>query len=54
MQGDNDGRNLFLAADFREIPAALRRTAMSGYILKKGQNFKSWKRRYFVLEGMSG
>lgn len=52
MQGEaTDGRNVFMSEDFRDIPAKLRATTISGYIIKQGQNFKTNRRRFFVLEG---
>ena len=49
--GGDDGRVAFMSVDFREVPLQLRNTAISGHILKQGQKFKSWRRRFFVLEG---
>lgn len=40
----------FICTDFPNIPAELKATRMSGYILKEGSYIKSWKRRFFVLD----
>lgn len=52
MAQDNDQRNVYMSVDFGGIPTALRDTTLSGYIVKRGQNFKTERRRYFVLEGV--